>query len=501
MNARAQPETSLDRRRVVAMLLEGRGDLLVVPGLGSATWDCAALGDNPLHFSLWGAMGNASMIGLGLALAQPARRVLVLTGDGDMLMGLGSLATIATQAPANLALVVLDNERHGETGMQPTHTAHRTDLAAAAAACGFAEARQVADEASLRAALPLVHETPGPTFLTVKVEARPLPRALPAPRRRLHQGPLSRRAARNGRRPHLNAGAPMPELRPEQCEFFRENGYLMVENAVDVALLSRLKQEFDAWVEESRAHDAAWGDTVDGRPRFDLEPGHSAETPCLRRVNAPVEVSDAYLAASLESRMVDCVADLIGPDVKLHHTKINSKLPGANTQVKWHQDFSFTPHSNDDVVTALLMVDEVTEENGPLQVLAGSHRGPIHSLWHEGVFTGAVADEVAASALPSAETCIGPAGSVCPDAHAPAARLRRQPLRTAADAPHFGLQRGGRGGALSPTRCRAATKAASFAASAPGASAPSTTSSPLPQLPTGASFFDQQARHRATGEG
>ena len=179
MSARAQPDTSLDRRTAVAVLLTGHDDALVVPGLGSATWDCAALGDNPLHFSLWGAMGNASMIGLGLALAQPARRVLVLTGDGDMLMGLGSLATIATQAPSNLALVVLDNERHGETGMQPTHTAHRTDLAAAAAACGFAEVRHVADEVGLRAALPLVHEMPGPTFLTVKVEAKPLPRVLP----------------------------------------------------------------------------------------------------------------------------------------------------------------------------------------------------------------------------------------------------------------------------------------------------------------------------------
>ena len=179
MTARAQPETSLDRRTAVALLLAGHDDVLVVPGLGSATWDCAALGDNALHFSLWGAMGNASMIGLGLALAQPARRVLVLTGDGDMLMGLASLATIATQAPPNLALVVLDNERHGETGMQPTHTAHCTGLAAAAAACGFAEAGQVADEAGLRAALPLVHEVPGPTFLTVKVKAEPLPRVLP----------------------------------------------------------------------------------------------------------------------------------------------------------------------------------------------------------------------------------------------------------------------------------------------------------------------------------
>ena len=179
MTGREGPETMLDRRTAAALLLEGREDVLVIPGLGSATWDCAALGDNPLHFSLWGAMGNASMIGLGLALAQPARRVLVLTGDGDMLMGLGSLATIATQAPPNLAVVVLDNERHGETGMQPSHTAHRTDLAAAAAACGFAAARTVTDEAGLRDALPLVHEASGPVFVAVKVRAESPPRVLP----------------------------------------------------------------------------------------------------------------------------------------------------------------------------------------------------------------------------------------------------------------------------------------------------------------------------------
>jgi thiamine pyrophosphate-dependent acetolactate synthase large subunit-like protein len=176
---RTQPETVLNRRAVVATLLEGHDDLLVVPGLGSATWDCAAAGDNPLHFSLWGAMGNATVIGLGLALAQPERRVLVLTGDGDMLMGLGSLATIATQAPRNFAIVVLDNERHGETGMQPTHTAHATDLAGVAESCGFAATRVVADEAGLAAAMPLVHEIPGPTFCVIKVKAERLPRALP----------------------------------------------------------------------------------------------------------------------------------------------------------------------------------------------------------------------------------------------------------------------------------------------------------------------------------
>ena len=236
----------------------------------------------------------------------------------------------------------------------------------------------------------------------------------------------------------------MARLSPDERAFFRENGYLMVEDAVDAALLARLQREFEAWVEESRGHDAAWGDTLDGRPRFDVEPGHSAEAPKLRRVNAPIEVSDAYYAATMDSRMVDCVADLIGPDVKLHHTKINSKLPGGHTEVKWHQDFPFTPHTNDDVVTALLMVDEVTETNGALEVLPASHRGPIHGLWHDGVFTGAVSDDVTAACRPSASPLHRPGGRGMPDAHAPAARLRAQPVRPAANPAYLGLQRGRR---------------------------------------------------------
>jgi len=114
---------TLQRREVVKTLLADRGELLVVAGLGSTAWDCTAAGDSALTFPMWGAMGCAAMMGLGLALAQPARRVLVLTGDGEMLMGLGSLATIGVQKPQNLALVVIDNERYGETGMQATHTA------------------------------------------------------------------------------------------------------------------------------------------------------------------------------------------------------------------------------------------------------------------------------------------------------------------------------------------------------------------------------------------
>ena len=170
---------SMKRRDVVNALLEKRGGLLVVAGLGSTAWDITAAGDCPLNFPLWGAMGNAAMIGLGLALAQPQRRVLVITGDGEMLMGLGSLATIGVQQPANLAVVVIDNERYGETGMQATHTASGADLAKVAAACGFGSAKQVREPGELAALRAAIHGAPGPHFAQVKVVAEKLPLVLP----------------------------------------------------------------------------------------------------------------------------------------------------------------------------------------------------------------------------------------------------------------------------------------------------------------------------------
>ncbi len=169
----------LRRRAVVAALLADRGDTLVVAGLGAPAWDVTAAGDHDLNFPLWGAMGGAVAIGLGLALAQPGRRVLAITGDGEMLMGLGALATVAAQAPRNLAIVVLDNERYGETGMQPTHTAHDTDLAAVAAACGIGLAGTVRDAAGLRAAIPTIRGADGPVFHAIKVRAEDLPLVLP----------------------------------------------------------------------------------------------------------------------------------------------------------------------------------------------------------------------------------------------------------------------------------------------------------------------------------
>jgi thiamine pyrophosphate-dependent acetolactate synthase large subunit-like protein len=172
-------DAKLDRRAVVRALLERRGELLVVAGLGSSAWDCTAAGDHPLTFPLWGAMGSACMIGLGLALAQARRRVLVVTGDGEMLMGLGSLATIAAQRPGNLAIVVLDNERYGETGMQKTHTAYGTDLAAIATACGFAKAEIVRSVSQIAAVRAGIHRGKGPLLYQVKVASDPDPLVLP----------------------------------------------------------------------------------------------------------------------------------------------------------------------------------------------------------------------------------------------------------------------------------------------------------------------------------
>ena len=196
------------------------------------------------------------------------------------------------------------------------------------------------------------------------------------------------------------------------AEFWRD-GVVTVPDAVNPTQLAALRADLDGWVEESRSHEEPWGETLDGRPRFDVQPGHSATRPALRRVAAPSEVSNAHYEVMVDSAMVDMVTALIGPDVKVHHSKVNTKLPGSATEVEWHQDFPYTPHSNTDLVTALLMVDEVTEENGPLEVAPGSHDGPLHSLWHDGTFTGAIAPDVASGLRRDAVRCTGEAGSVC----------------------------------------------------------------------------------------
>ena len=282
-------------------------------------------------------------------------------------------------------------------------------------------------------------------------------------------------------------------LTQAQVDFFNDHGYLVVEDAITPDQLDALRQDFANWVEESRSHDQAWGETINGKYRFDVEKGHSPETPALRRINAPHEVSEAYFNVMADSKMTDMVADLIGPDVKLHHTKINSKLPGSATAVKWHQDFPFTPHTNDDLITALLMVDDVTPENGPLEVWADTHQGDIHSLWHDGQFTGAVSDEVTSEALQKRTICTGKAGSVClmhtrllhgsaPN-HSDAARTLYICVYSAADAMP-----------ISPSPVPTKNQGMIVRGEDKGLVRSVDYHMPMPELPKGASFFDQQQK-------
>ena len=169
----------LDRRAVVRALLEGREELVVVTGLGSPSYDVMAAGDHDLNYYLWGAMGSAATVGLGLAMAQPKRPVLVITGDGEQLMGLGALATIGVQRPANLTIAVLDNERYGETGMQDSHTARGVRLDQVAAACGFAWTAEVGESAGVEDARRRLTAFDGPGLAVFKVAPTDLARVLP----------------------------------------------------------------------------------------------------------------------------------------------------------------------------------------------------------------------------------------------------------------------------------------------------------------------------------
>ncbi|SFK24281.1 thiamine pyrophosphate-dependent enzyme [Bradyrhizobium sp. Gha] len=173
--------SELDRRAAVAALLRNRKDTLVVAGLGSPTYDLHATGDRDDNFYLWGAMGGAALIGLGLAQAQPSRRVLALTGDGEQLMGLGGIATIGVARPSNLVIVVIDNQHFGETGMQASHTGRGVDLTAIATACGFVATATVRTLEEVQGlAADIAEPADGPRLFVIKVRAENPPRSLPS---------------------------------------------------------------------------------------------------------------------------------------------------------------------------------------------------------------------------------------------------------------------------------------------------------------------------------
>lgn len=285
----------------------------------------------------------------------------------------------------------------------------------------------------------------------------------------------------------------MNKLAKSQVDSFWQNGYLMLEDALSSQSLHALNGQLTHWIDESRTQTQAYGQTFDHRPRFDVQPGHNATRPALRRIASPVEISDAYLHAMRDNAALDALTDIIGPNIKFENAKINCKQPGTATEVKFHQDFMFEAHTNDDMVTVLFFLDEVTMENGPLEVVPGSHRGTLHDHWHGGVFTGAVSDEVANGIKADAIPCCGPAGSACLMhtrlLHGSAPNLSNMPRSlficayTAEDSyplhgnhiPSRFMYEVVRGQATGRIRC-------------------SEYEMILPEMPTGASFFEQQAK-------
>ena len=195
---------------------------------------------------------------------------------------------------------------------------------------------------------------------------------------------------------------------------FHRDGYLFFENAITNEQLESLNAELAKWVDESRKHNKPFGRIKDGRPRFDLEPNtHSAETPAVRRITSPAEISEVCLDVVKDNNALDLVTEIFGPNITHLGNKINLKLPGAGTEVKFHQDFPFEPHSNEDIMTVLYFLDDVTLDNGPLEVVPGTHKGPLYSHWQNGIFTGAVDDKVMKLNKDKAISCTGKAGSAC----------------------------------------------------------------------------------------
>lgn len=179
MNIVRKQQGTIDRREFVKNLIEACPDALVVTGLGSPSYDVFAAGDRDQNFYLWGAMGGAAAMALGLAIAQPNKSVLVITGDGEQLMGIGSLASIGAQKPKNLTIVTLDNGHYAETGMQMSHTSLGTDLSAVALACNLDWALTITESADFNKIALHVNQRNSCGLANVLIQAHEYPKALP----------------------------------------------------------------------------------------------------------------------------------------------------------------------------------------------------------------------------------------------------------------------------------------------------------------------------------
>ena len=202
-------------------------------------------------------------------------------------------------------------------------------------------------------------------------------------------------------------------LDQDQISNFNRDGFIILRDAIEPSLVNAMAAQLDKWIDESRTHASNYGEMLNGKMRFDLEQGHTREHPRLRRVGNPVDISEPFQQVLWQGAVVNAVADLIGPDVKFHHCKLNIKLPNTNTRVDYHQDHPFDPHTNDDHAVVLVMVDDMNENNGCLRIVPGSHKGPHFTHYDGDTFTGKVDEATQKMCQEQAVSVEGRAGDVC----------------------------------------------------------------------------------------
>ncbi|MGI9413905.1 MAG: phytanoyl-CoA dioxygenase family protein [Hyphomicrobiales bacterium] len=193
-------------------------------------------------------------------------------------------------------------------------------------------------------------------------------------------------------------------LTEEQISSYRNNGYLVVENVFGQAELAELNRVTDSFVERSRTVPAS-------DATFDLAPDHDAEAPRVRRIKDPHAQHPAYAAAMRNSDLVAILESLIGPGVRFDHSKLNIKPVSGGAAIEWHQDWAFYPHTNDDILAVGVLLEDCFEENGPLMVIPGSHKGPVYNHHSNGTFVGACNPHDLGNQIDHAVALTGPAGS------------------------------------------------------------------------------------------
>lgn len=222
-------------------------------------------------------------------------------------------------------------------------------------------------------------------------------------------------------------------LTKDQIKTYNEDGFVVVSQVISKEKLKAMRNELKKWIEESKTHKKNYGKTQNGKAQFDLEQGHSAEKPKLRRVANPTDISQAYRDVLFKGPAIEAVTDLIGPNVKFHHCKLNIKLPGMEARVDYHQDHSFDPHTNDDHLTLLILLDDMNEENGCLRVLKGSHKGPRYSHYDGDEYVGKVEEKIQVKCREEATKIEGKAGDICLmhtwSLHGGTANLSKNPRR------------------------------------------------------------------------